>query len=289
MAVRAVVCLLSALCLLNAGAAQARVWVLSDTDLPAHRQASKTALARLGGRGQALAESDIGRAKGSDIVLAVGPSATRKAASQGVPGLVGCMLNDRAPLLGYPEGNAVLLDLPPERIAQRLARALPKAKRVSLILERDGMLRAAMISGALREVGILPRLHVVKQNSELGQAFASATEDTDAVLAMSDAALLPDAAMHGLLLAAFRAHVPVIGPAADWVSAGALYAEEWNYAALGRYCADAALDLTRGGPRGQSLGAPLTGTRLTVNRRTARTLGLDPSAPGLGDADRVIE
>jgi len=289
MDVRAFARLLPLLGLLVAGGAQARVWVLSDSDLPAHQQASEAALQRLGKQGQAMTVADLAQADASDVVLALGPSATRKAAGQGAPHLLGCMLNDRAPLLGYPEGNAVLLDLPPEVIARRLARALPKARRASLVLERDGMLRAAMISGALRAEGILPRLHVIKQSSELGQAFNAAVEDTDAVLAMSDAALLPNAAIRGLLLAAFRARVPVIGPSADWVSAGALYSEEWDYGAFGRLCADEAIRLMRGGPRGQSLTGPQDHLRFTVNRRTARTLGLDLSAPGLGKADQVIE
>jgi len=120
----------------------------------------------------------------------------------------------------------------------------------------------------------------------LPNALTHLTNSVDVLHAIPDTTVFAREHSRALLLFSFRNHIPLAGPSEAWVRAGALYAIDWDYPDLGRYCASLALHAMNGGS--VPLPAPAR-TRVVVNKRSADQLKIKWDAELLRAIDRVYE
>ncbi|MCK7493323.1 MAG: hypothetical protein MZW92_19350 [Comamonadaceae bacterium] len=122
-----------------------------------------------------------------------------------------------------------------------LRRVLPAAQRVGLLF-RDpaGRARADAAVQAARHAGLTPVPLAVESGAEAAGVADRAAADLDALMPLADSDLLAPQVARALLLVSVRQRPPLVGPAAGWSRAGALYALDWDWDDLGQQCADVA-------------------------------------------------
>lgn len=283
--------------LLAAPALAQRVLVISSSDGPPYRQA----LAGIQKHGlpveslqatnedEAAVTAALARTGRDSVIITLGARAAAMVA-RSAPGsaAVNCMTpgNDEArpPPLNM---QVVPLEVPIDAQIVWLRRLLPKARSVGLLYDPvQSEKRAAETAGALVRAGYLPVLEPVRGPSALPAALGRLTNSSDVLFALADTAVFAPEHLRALLLFSFRNLIPLAGPNETWVRAGALYAVDWDYPDVGRYC------LALGQRQLAGNRAPLpppAKTRAVVNMRSAEQLRVHWEAETLRLVDRAVE
>lgn len=200
--------------------------------------------------------------------------------------VVNCMV------IGDPEpraGGAVVvpLEVPLDVQAAWLARLLPKARNVGMLYDpAQNAKRVADIAAGWKRAGFAPVLEPVASATALPSALARLTNSVDVLHAIPDTTVFAPEHSRPLLLFSFRHRIPLAGPSEGWVRAGALYAVDWDYADLGRYCGALALRQLAG-PKAPA--PPPPRTRVIANARSAELLGVRWSDETRKSFDRIYE
>jgi putative ABC transport system substrate-binding protein len=182
-----------------------------------------------------------------------------------------------------PAGHVVPFDVPIEAQIESLRRLLPRVRNVGILFDpARGDRRVQETADALRSAGFVPMLEAVAEPTALPNALSRLATRIDVLLALPDSAVYSRENSRALLLFSFRRGVPLVGPTEAWVKAGALYAVDWNYADLGRYCAGLALQRP-----GKSPPPAPPGTRVIANARSAQQLGVAWDAATARTFDKV--
>lgn len=148
-----------------------------------------------------------------------------------------------------------------------------------------GPARAAQL--AAERLGLHLETRPVYTPKELPRAMASLSNSICALIGVPDPLVLSKHSARELLLFSFRNRIPFIGPSESWVEAGALYALDWHYPAVGRQLAGLVTRVMAGEePRAIPRQWP-DSQRLVVNPATARKLGILLPAASLEEADLV--
>jgi putative tryptophan/tyrosine transport system substrate-binding protein len=187
-----------------------------------------------------------------------------------------------------PPGTIVVpLDIPVETHAAWLKRLLPGARNVGILFDpAQNEQRVADSAAAWRRAGYVPVLEPVAGPTALPSALIRLTNSVDVLHAIPDTTVYRREHARALLLFSFRHQIPLTGPTEGWVRAGALYAIDWDYADLGRYCGALALRPSGGA---KAPAPPLPRTRVVVNARSAEQLRIKWDAETLRSFDRVYE
>jgi putative ABC transport system substrate-binding protein len=234
------------------------------------------------GRSPAALTGDV-RPDGWDLAIGLGSTGERLA-RQVAP--AGRLLSCAAPT---SEAPGVVLEHDYTLQFSQLRRVLPEARRVGLLFQaREDGHRAEAAAAAARRAGLEPVRLAVASILDIQAAAEGAADRVDALLPLPDAELLTPQAARTLLTVSMRQRLPLVGPAASWARAGALYALDWDYEDLGRQCADVALRLLQ--QRGSVL-LPLPPRRaeLVINRRAAQYLKVGLPEELLRSAHEVFE
>jgi len=289
----AIILACAALCLGKAAVAQ-RIVVVTSGDSAPYRQAL-SAIEKLGVPVQALhvgSDGDntrltaaLGGAHDTAIVtLGTAAGAFGLRQSTGRP-MVNCMMigNDDASASGKTVPRLVPIDA---QLAS-LKRLLPNARNVGIVFDpAQNERRAADIAAALHAAGYVPMLEPVAGPKALPSALARLGNRIDVLLALPDTTVFAREHTRAILLFSFRHRIPVVGPTEGWVTTGALYAVDWDYADLGRYCG--ALALRELGGNKVAMPAPPR-TRVVANARSAQQLQVKWDAEILRSMDKVYE
>lgn len=262
-----------------AGAASRRIAVLTDSRVPAYRQAAEALAralpspavidaARLTGPNALGAEL---RAAKADILVAVGSHPADAVAAAGVP-VISSMTVDRRAYGGSAVGG-VTLEVPLSGALAELAGIWPEKRRI-------GVLRAA-------SAGASPRPEAIQQARRAGfevvvaecagpdriiEALMTLKGKVDLVWCPPDAALFNATTVPPLLMAALRNQLPVVGFSESFVKAGAAVGIYPDYADVGRQTADLVNRYAVSGP-GAGFEPPRR-LRVAVNERVLRLIGL---------------
>jgi len=86
----------------------------------------------------------------------------------------------------------------------------------------------------------------VDSPKQLPYALNQLEKNIQVLLAIPDRITMSPKTAQAILLASFRNRIPMIGLTDNWVKAGALYALSWNYADIGKQCANQAIALIKG-------------------------------------------
>jgi putative ABC transport system substrate-binding protein len=274
-----------------------RVLVISSSDGPPYRQA----LAGIQKQGlpveslQATKEDEaavaaaLARTGRDSVIVTLGARAAAMAArSASALATVNCMMLGHDDARPPPVNTQVVpLEVPVDTHIFWLKRLLPKAHKVGLLYDPvQSERRAADTAGALARAGYLPVLEPVPNPSALPVALGRLTNSSDVLFALADTTVFAPEHSRALLLFSFRNLIPLAGPNETWVRAGALYAVDWDYPDLGRYC------LALGQRQLAGNRAPLPPppkTRVIVNMRSAEQLRVHWEAETLRLVDRAFE
>jgi putative ABC transport system substrate-binding protein len=275
-----------------------RVVVLSSGDTPPY-QAALAGIQKLGLPTDALQVSAdhepalvgaLARTGRDAVIVTLGAAAAALAARAAPTApVVNCMV------LGYgsddskPSGSAVSvpLDIPVETRLELMKRLLPNARNVGILFDpAQNEKRATDGAAALSRAGYTPVLEPVSGPTALPNALNRLTNRVDVLHALPDTTVYAREHSRALLLFSFRHQIPLTGPTEAWVKAGALYALDWDYADLGRYCASLGLRQLAGGK------TPMPAqprTRVIVNARSAEQLHIRWDAETKRAFDKVYE
>ena len=235
-----------------------------------------TLQATLAGAGRNAAIVTLGEAAGVFV--------TESGATAAV---VHCMAGERAtrrlPAAALVVPRAISIDAK----AMWLHRLLPSATKVGILFDPNNDAPVAnKAAEGLKRAGFTPVLEPVSEPRELPQALARLSSRIDVLHALPHSMAFAPEHTRALLLYSFRNQVPLAGPTEAWVEAGALYAVDWDYPDLGRYCAALALHQLAGG-RAPPPTPPRT--RVTVNLRSAEQLRVKWDDTLLRAVDKVVE
>lgn len=283
---------------LLAGTALAqRVVVISSADGPPYRQAlagiQKQGLAveslQAGGDDEAAIAAALARSSRDSIIVTLGARAAAlaaRAASSAV--VVNCMMLASDDARTPPANTQVVpLEVPIDTHLYWLKRLLPKARNVGLLYDPvQSEKRAAETAAALARAGYMPVAEPVSSPSALPAALGRLTNSSDVLFALADTTVFAPEHSRALLLFSFRNLIPLAGPNEAWVRAGALYAVDWDYADLGRYCLALGQRQLAGN---RAPPPPVAKTRVIVNMRSAEQLRVHWEAETLRLVDRAFE
>jgi putative tryptophan/tyrosine transport system substrate-binding protein len=273
-----------------------RVLVVSSGDSPPYRQAlagiQKQGLAvewlLVSNTDDAALGAALARAGRDSVVVTLGGRASRTVARSSTGAtVVNCMM------LGSDDNRAaantpvVPLEIPIETQIHWLKRLLPEARTVGLLYDpAQSETRAADAAAALTRAGYQPLLEAVRSPSALPAALGRLTNNADVLHAIADTTVYAPEHSRALLLFSFRNVIPLTGPNEAWVRAGALYAVDWDYPDLGRYCLALGLRQLAGN---RTSPPPPGKTRVIVNMRSAEQLRVQWDTETLRLVDRVAE
>ncbi|MEO8508718.1 MAG: ABC transporter substrate binding protein [Betaproteobacteria bacterium] len=235
------------------------------------------------------AVAGIGR-DGAIVTLGANATALVARAAPAAP-VVNCMVAGGDSGTPAPGTIVVPLEVPIEAHIQWLRRLVPEARRVGILFDPErNERRAADDAARFRREGYAPVLAPVIGPTGLRNALTRLIDRVDVLFAIPDPVVFAREHSRALLLFSFRQHVPLAGPSESWVRGGALYAVDWDYQDLGRYCATLALRQRAGTRKAIPMPMPAPArTRVVVNARSAEQFNLRWDAELLGSVDRVPE
>jgi putative ABC transport system substrate-binding protein len=223
---------------------------------------------------------------GAIVTLGAGAAAAVAKSMPAVP-VVNCMVPGSDASKTPAAATLVPFDLPFETLLPWLKRLLPDAHNVGVLFDpAQNERRAADGAAALRRAGYTPLLEAVPGPAALPAALKHIANSADVVQAIADTTVFTGEHSRALLLFSFRNRIPLVGPSEAWVRAGALYAVDWDYVDLGRYCAATAARQWAGG---HAPAPPPPRTHVSVNLRSAEQLRIKWDADLLRTVNRVYE
>lgn len=183
--------------------------------------------------------------------------------------------------------SALYLNQPLGRQLDLMRLALPQARRVGVLWGADSQSQEAMLESAAQARGLKVVGVQIKPEEPVFNGLKKILDESDLLLALADPQIYNSSSIQNILLASFRAQVPMLAFSPAYVRAGALMAVYSTPAQIGQ---QAGL-LARGVLQGQPLGVPQYPLQfeVSVNEHVARSLGLTLDAGMLAERLRRQE
>ena len=184
--------------------------------------------------------------------------------------------------------SAIYLDQPLGRHLSLIKQALPQAKRLGVLWGPDSMLSASNLKAVASASGM--SLREARVTGARG-VFADLNEvlgDSDVFLALADSLVFNGTSIQNILLATFRAEVPMVAFSPAYVRAGALMAVYTRPAQAGIQAADLVANVLAGKGLPDHAVEP-NDFEVGINQHVARSLGLTLDGAALRLALRRLE
>jgi putative tryptophan/tyrosine transport system substrate-binding protein len=287
---RRLIALLWVLATLGAGSAiAADIVIISSERSAGYLEAGQAALSELLRSGvrrtditqlyaSELATADWAITQGSRVWLTLGSDALSRALQrEGRPPVVAALIprqsferiSKAAPRAASPLA-AVYLDQPLGRQVDLLHLALPDIRRVGVLWGPESVMQQAPLQSALQTRTLQLVSGTVTTSSTLFAALRPVLGDADVLLAVADPEVYNGSTVSNILLATYRARVPVMAFSPAYVKAGALLALYSTPRQIGTQAA-ALVRQFQGGVVVQSQYP--SEFSVTVNEHVARSLG----------------
>lgn len=173
--------------------------------------------------------------------------------------------------------SALFLDQPLSRQLALVRLALPKATRLGVLWGPESQALGPTLGVLAPTSGFKVVEATVGANEQVFSSLRQVLLGSDVLLAVADPEVFNTNSLQNILLASFRAGVPMVAFSPAYVRAGALLALYVTPAQIGQQAGD----MVRGVLQGKTLsGAPVyaQGFSISVNAHVARSLGLDLDA-----------
>ena len=280
------------------------VVIVSSEASPAFEQAAEALLAELARAGVAGAEVQRlsleelqASAAAPRVFVALGSPAAAALARRDGRSLLLCALLPRSRFeqIAQDSGrrvsnqfSALFLDQPLGRQLDLLRLGLPDARRVGVLWGPESQAQAAALGALAGARNLQLFAATVASGGTVFPGLKRVLEDADVLLALPDPLVYNSASIQNILLASYRARVPLVGFSPAYARAGALLALFVTPEQVGQ---QAAL-LVRSALHGRGLPAEPVYSRdfqIEVNPHVARSLGLRLDARALSDKLRQLE
>ena len=176
--------------------------------------------------------------------------------------------------------SALYLDQPLSRQLDLIELALPAVRRLGALWGPESQGQAPALKALAQSRGLDLVQATVAGNESLFPGLSQVLEHSDLLLALADPQIYNSGSIQNILLASFRAKVPMMAFSPAYVRAGALLALHVSPSQIGLQAAT----MARGVLQGKSLSAvPLYSQdfQVSVNGHVARSLGLSLDADDL--------
>ena len=176
--------------------------------------------------------------------------------------------------------SALYLDQPLSRQLELIRLALPTASRVGVLWGPDSQVLSSQLKALSGSTSLTLNEATVGAQEPVFGGLKRVLEEADVMLAVADPQVYNTNSVQNILLAAFRARVPMVAFSPAYVRAGALMAVYATPAQIGQQAAT----IARGVLQGKELSAtPLFSQdfSVSVNEHVARSLGLTLDADTL--------
>ncbi len=184
--------------------------------------------------------------------------------------------------------SALYLDQPMSRQLELTRLALPAARRIGVLWGAESQVYAPALKALAQTHGLELIDATVGPNESLFPGLKRVLEDADLLLAVADPQLFNSSSIQNILLASFRAKVPLVAFSPAYVRAGALLALHVTPTQMGLQAAAMARSVIQG----KALPATPVYSQdfsVTVNEHVARSLGLNLDAAALRERLRSRE
>lgn len=183
--------------------------------------------------------------------------------------------------------SALYLNQPVGRQLDLMRLALPQARRVGVLWGPDSQISETLLEAAAQARGLQVVGVSVRPDEPVFNGLKKILDESDLLLALADPQIYNSNSIQNILLASFRAQVPMLAFSPAYVRAGALMAVYSTPAQIGQ---QAGL-MARGVLQGQPLGVPQYPLQfeVSVNEHVARSLGLRLDAGSMAERLRRQE
>ena len=188
------------------------------------------------------------KAGGYRLVFTVGSLATDAATREiaDIP-IVACLVLRTDGLRTAPNATGVGLEFPLETQIEWLRRILPAMTTIGVIYNpAENGERVAAAARIAEQEGVRLEAEAARTPQDIPAALGRLARRADVLWGLADSLTLSPQIAKSLLLFSFRNSIPLIGPSAAWVKAGAIYSLDWDYGDLGSQCGDMALRILAG-------------------------------------------
>lgn len=176
--------------------------------------------------------------------------------------------------------SALYLDQPLSRQLELVRLVWPAARRIGVLWGPESQAQAPALKGLLRSSGLELVEASVERHELIFPNLKKVLDDADLLLAVADPQVFNSSSIQNILLASFRARVPLVAFSPAYVRAGALLALYVTPTQIGQQTAA----IARSVMQGKALpAAPVYSQDFTVsvNEHVARSLGLTLDAVAL--------
>lgn len=176
--------------------------------------------------------------------------------------------------------SALYLDQPLSRQLELIRLALPAARRIGVLWGPESQMHASALKDLAQASGLELEEATVGRDELIFSSLKRVLERADLLLALADPQVYNSGSIQNILLASFRAKVPLVAFSPAYVRAGALFALHVTPSQIGRQAAT----MARGVLQGKALPASPVYSQdfsITVNEHVARSLGLTLDADAL--------
>lgn len=232
------------------------------------------------------------RHQNPNLILALGTSAVLEVLREfpETPLIASMVINDDC-LAGAEKATGILLRIPPGTHLLWLHRFFPELKRVAIIYnpaENQSWVAEAENVASSHGLEIIP----IKVDSplHLPRALKELNRKAEILLGVPDNVVYSGKTAKMVLLSSFRSRIPFVGLSQSWVKAGGVYGLDWDYGALGRECALAAVKILGGTRPGDiPVRTPVEHLIYVFNLKTLRYMHLDIDPEHLAGAAVVFK
>jgi putative tryptophan/tyrosine transport system substrate-binding protein len=229
------------------------------------------------------------KAGGTRLVLTLGSMATDAALREitDIP-LVACLVLRTDNLKKAPNATGVGLEFPLETQFAWIQRLLPEVRSIGVLYRpSENQKRIDAAVEIARKAGMRLEAYEVNTPQDIPAALDSLSRRAEVLWGMADSLMLSPPIAKNILLFSFRNNIPLIGPSATWVKAGALYSLDWNYTDLGAQCGEMAQKILAGAAPSSLPPATPRKVLYSLNLVTARQMKLTVPEPMVRGARQV--
>lgn len=230
-------------------------------------------------------------AKPPDLVFALGSNSVSHSLAEFTDrDLLATMILSDKILKNSKHATALLISASIQKQLEWHQRVLPASKRVGVLFDPEysqdwvDTARKLAVNMGLEIVAV-----PVTSARELPSALKLIGRNADSILGITDKTVYSGKTAKSVLLFSFRNRIPFVGLSSAWVKAGALYALDWDYAALGQQSASLALKILDGSSAGEIKPQFPENPIYQLNIKTAKHMKLKLSQELIDGASRVYD
>lgn len=185
--------------------------------------------------------------------------------------------------------TGVSMDIPPEAQVKVLQQLLPQARRIGILYHpEESAVEVERARQAAQGLGLTLEAMAIQSEREVPRVFTHLCTRVDALLALPDARIYTESTSRYLLLQTLRQSLPFVGLLESFVQAGALAGLGLDYGDLGRQLAEYVLRWRTGEGLATLPVLSPRRTRLLLNLRTARRIGVTFPADVRAQAEVLV-